>query len=181
MIRGATLTLTHRNGGLLTAFLALFVTFVGRSFWRLFCRSAHFIYSTAESQDCFYHQRQAILRNTNTAMTGLAYLTQVAWVSRNKSSTVSLRIVPLLIFAIVISTTFSVAGIFSSWVRSRKPFHRALPSSDTLLQLIRLNASMCLKLRSHNSIKQLLRLLLQRLRRAAALTSDIPQEILLLY
>lgn len=31
-VKGATITLTHRNGALLTAFLALFVAFAGTSF-----------------------------------------------------------------------------------------------------------------------------------------------------
>lgn len=34
-IFGLTLTLSHRNGAFLTAFLALFVTFVGTCFWRI--------------------------------------------------------------------------------------------------------------------------------------------------
>lgn len=54
-IQGATLTLSHQNGGLLTAFLALFITVVASSFWRLFCFAAHFKLSAGKSpQDGLY-------------------------------------------------------------------------------------------------------------------------------
>lgn len=56
-IEGATITLTHRDGGLLTAFIALFVTIVASSFWRLFCFAAHLKLSAMDApQDGLYRK-----------------------------------------------------------------------------------------------------------------------------
>lgn len=117
-IKGATLTLTHRDGGLLTAFLALFVTFAGRSFWRLFCFIAHACLSAgATPQDGLYHQRQAILRNATTGFIGLQYFVQLGWGWRNKALKSWLRIIPLITVTALLVVSFYVAGIFSSQVR----------------------------------------------------------------
>jgi hypothetical protein len=45
-VGGLTITLTRRDGGLLTAFLALFVGVVGTCFWRLSCFVLHWYLSS---------------------------------------------------------------------------------------------------------------------------------------
>lgn len=52
------LTLTQRDGGFLIAFLALFVSYVGTSFFRISCFAFHHFFSSAAPQDALYHQRQ---------------------------------------------------------------------------------------------------------------------------
>jgi hypothetical protein len=63
-VRGATLTLDRTRGGLLIAFLALFVSTSGRSVWKVARCLLHFAQSSEGSNDGLHNQRQAILRNT---------------------------------------------------------------------------------------------------------------------
>lgn len=41
LIAGATVTLGEREGGLLTAFIATFVTIVGAELWKIICYISH--------------------------------------------------------------------------------------------------------------------------------------------
>lgn len=111
-IAGGTLTLTRENGGLLIAFLALFVAAAGRSFWRLTRFILHTIFSSEERRDGVYHQRQAILRNTQIAMdAGLDLMySRVAWRGRSRSLDGKLTSVAAL--AITVATVFVVSGAF---------------------------------------------------------------------
>lgn len=117
LTRGATITLSKRDGGFLTAFLALFVAMVGKSFWRLFCLTAHTVFSSSAAQNGLYHQRQAILRNSNESVAGFKSLTQLAWSWRHRSTKLSLKMVPLMIVSAILMIGFYTAGIFSSKVR----------------------------------------------------------------
>ena len=120
-ISGATLTLRHRDAGLLTAFLALFVAVVGRSCWRLFCFVAHSFFSAALTpQDGLYHQRQAVLRNATTEVDGLEYFVKLAWHWRRKTGRLWLRIIPLISITALMITIFYIASIFSSQVCVRR-------------------------------------------------------------
>lgn len=113
-IRGATLTLTRRDAGFLSAFLALFVSVAGRSFWRLFCFIIHSRLSTNTLQDGLHHQRQAILRNAATDMMGLQYFLKLAWNWRKKATKQWLRLSPVIISTILITATFYAASLLSS-------------------------------------------------------------------
>ena len=116
-IQGATLTLTKDNGGFLSAFLALYVTLVGTSFWRLFCFAAHSLLSAkGEPQDGLYHQRQAIFRNSATGSVGLQYFFQVAWNWRNNARRSWMRVLPLFVLTVVIMVCFSASSILTSKV-----------------------------------------------------------------
>lgn len=114
-IRGATLTLTQRDGGLLLAFLALFVTVAGTCFWRIVCFVLHHKLSSETSKDGIYHQRQAILRNAANTMSGLWSLLQMNWVWRKHTQARPYRrILPLIMFSVIITSVFILASIFSS-------------------------------------------------------------------
>ena len=81
-VRGGTITVTQSNGSLLIAFIALFVATAGKSLWRLLCFALHSIWSQPSiPQDGWYHQRQAILRNSETALYGFWQLlcSMIAW------------------------------------------------------------------------------------------------------
>jgi hypothetical protein len=81
-VHGATVTLTQNNGGLLIAFVALFVGAAGKSFWKLLCFALHRLLSAPTvPQDGLYHQRQAILRNSETSLQGGCQLfkSMLAW------------------------------------------------------------------------------------------------------
>ena len=115
-VRGATITLTKEHGGFLIAFLAIYVGMVGKSFWRLGCFALHLSLSSSEPEDGLYHQRQAILRNSDTAQDGAWRLlvSMISW--RRRARRPVLRLLPLTLLAFLISTTFGVASIFSSHV-----------------------------------------------------------------
>ncbi|KAL9116911.1 MAG: hypothetical protein Q9187_006560 [Circinaria calcarea] len=116
-IRGATLTLTNRNGGLLTAFLALFVTVAGTSFWRIACFALHHLLSSEVARDGIYHQCQAILRNAANGTSGLWSLLRMNWVWRKCTKAQPYqRLLPLIVFTFTTLVAIALAGIFSSRV-----------------------------------------------------------------
>ncbi|KAF2143129.1 uncharacterized protein K452DRAFT_357536 [Aplosporella prunicola CBS 121167] len=113
---GATITLNRRDGGLLIAFLAMFVTVVGTSFWRIACFIFHQIYSSIDPQDALYHQRQAVLRNSANGANGLSGLANIIFAWRKVLPQINpfRRILPLTGFAIVCVAGFGLASTFSS-------------------------------------------------------------------
>jgi hypothetical protein len=116
-ISGATLTLTQRDGGLLAAFLALFVTIAGTSFWRIACFALHHLLSSKAASDGIYQQRQAILRNAANGASGLWSLLRMSWVWRKHTQAQPhQRILPLIVFTLTTLVAFTLAGIFSSRV-----------------------------------------------------------------
>lgn len=110
---GSTITMTQYNGNLLIAFLALFVSFVGTSLWRIIGYMLHRIFSTNAAQDGVYHQRQAILRNAANATDAIWDLTSILWNSRRETRSYR-RLMPSLATAVFSVSAFAVAGIFSS-------------------------------------------------------------------
>lgn len=115
-VRGATITLTPRDGALLIAFLAFYVGLAGSSFWRIACFAIHQTLSSDRSEDGLYHQRQAILRNSATDVVGLWNFLQTNWIWRRNASSPFRRILPLVAFSILNIAVFGIAGIFSSQV-----------------------------------------------------------------
>jgi hypothetical protein len=115
-ISGLTLTLTRQNGGLIIAFLAIFVGVAGRSFWRISCLLMHRLLSTASAQDGPYHQRLAILRNSDTAEAGLTRLIEAAFAWRKHGVQSMKRFLPISTYALVTAACFTAAGLFSSRV-----------------------------------------------------------------
>ncbi|KAF2634384.1 hypothetical protein P280DRAFT_554619 [Massarina eburnea CBS 473.64] len=117
-IEGATITLTRKNGGLLIAFIAIFVGAAGKSFWRLGCFLLHHILSNPTPQDGIYHQTQAILRNCDTAQDAAWSLLQVIWAWRVpvRFRKPFPRLFGIIIMALIVSVSFGVAGVFSSQI-----------------------------------------------------------------
>ncbi|KAF2660683.1 hypothetical protein K491DRAFT_774588 [Lophiostoma macrostomum CBS 122681] len=115
-INGVTWTLTRQDGGLLIAFLAIFLGAAGRSFWRISCFFIHRLLSTSAAEDALYHQRQAILRNSDTAFDGFWRLLETSYGWRKRDARPFRRLLPLCAYAFVIALCFAVAGIFSSRV-----------------------------------------------------------------
>lgn len=112
--QGATLTLSRDTGGLLIAFLALYVSTTGQSFWRLGCFFLHRMFSSSERQDGLYHQRQAILRNAESAHNTVLALICTGYYWRKIAEKPWRRLSPLLTFAVTIAGAFSVAGKYYS-------------------------------------------------------------------
>ncbi|KAF2491600.1 hypothetical protein BU16DRAFT_468495 [Lophium mytilinum] len=118
-IYGATLTLDRQSGGLLIAFLALYVGTTGRSFWKLVSSSLHHIYSSPAASDGIYHQRQAVLRNSQSAPDAAItlILASVAW--RERAQRIWRRTLPVLVVSLIVAATFATAGILSSRVTTK--------------------------------------------------------------
>jgi hypothetical protein len=112
VIRGATLTLDRNRGGLLIAFLALFVSASGRSFWKLARCCLYYVNSTNESSDGVHLQRQAILRNTSLPLDAALEFTSLyhSW-RRRANSTFRRTFLPAFL-ALVLATSFIVAGTY---------------------------------------------------------------------
>lgn len=127
---GSTLTLDRRDGGLLTSFLALFITFVGAAFWRLSCFILHQFLSTEAPRDGIYHQRQAVLRNAAESGSGLWTLGKVFWAWRKTPNRPYLRLLPLCLFTAVCLGAFAVAGIFSSKIATSTGTEVLIASSN---------------------------------------------------
>lgn len=111
---GATMTLSHRNGALLIAFLAIFVTTAGTSFWRIVCFAVHQLGSSRMPKDGLYHQRQAILRNAANEASGISALFRLYWAWRGRARDSLRRMLPLLCLNLIIMSIFAGAGILSS-------------------------------------------------------------------
>lgn len=117
-IYGATFTIHEREAGLLGAFLAIYVSFVGGQFWRILCYCMHQAVSGKPSRhiDAPYRQTQVLLRNSEGAGGGFWEFAGVSfrWKGRRRKPVVQCII--FAIVALVNLSAFGVASIFSSEV-----------------------------------------------------------------
>lgn len=115
-ILGSTLALSSRDGGLLTTFLAIFVSAAGAALWRILSYIIHQARASREHQDGLHHQQQNILRNTSSAGGASVQFTQLIWYWRKFAKRPLRRSLPLAFFALLNLVLFAVAGVFSSQV-----------------------------------------------------------------
>ncbi|KAF2691131.1 hypothetical protein K458DRAFT_438815 [Lentithecium fluviatile CBS 122367] len=113
---GATLTLRRQHGGFLIAFLAIYVSLTGKSFWKIARFLLHSYFSSAATTDGVYHQRQNVLRNAKAAPDAVAevFWIMLAWRPRARR-TVS-RLMFVMVVAFFVTAGFVTAGVFSSRV-----------------------------------------------------------------
>jgi hypothetical protein len=109
-LQGATLTLDRRSGSLLIAVLALYVGATGNAFWKISRFILHYVLSSTTHPDGVYHQRQAILRNSETPLDAVLILIKATFSWRLRARRSYIRLVPVLILALLIWAAFSVAG-----------------------------------------------------------------------
>jgi len=121
-ITGLTLTTTLQNGGLLIAFLALFTTFTGTCFWTIVSFALHQSMSRKTPASALYHQKQVIIRNSETSTSALWKLSRMSWAWRKVVVPPALlRSVSLpLILSLATFCAFNTAGIFSSRVATTR-------------------------------------------------------------
>jgi hypothetical protein len=117
-VLGSTLTMTQRNGALLVALVAIFITFVGGRLWRIFCFAIHHQKSAAEPRDGIYHQRQAILKNADNATAGLISWYQLLKAWRKVGYQPYRRVLPIALFTILMAAGFTAASLLSSRIAS---------------------------------------------------------------
>jgi hypothetical protein len=109
---GLTLTLKRQEANLLIAFTAFFIALVSTRFWRIVCFAFHRHYATPSPQNTVYHQRQAILRNSSAAESGMLLLLQLIWANGRNGLGVLLSVV----VAAFCVAAFAVAGGLSSQI-----------------------------------------------------------------
>lgn len=110
-VHGATLTLDRKRGGLLIAFLALFVSTSGRSIWKILRVFLHFVYSSDKSLDGVHLQRQAILRNTPMALDAAFEFTLIFHAWRRRGANLLRKLLLPAALALSLALAFIVAGI----------------------------------------------------------------------
>jgi hypothetical protein len=113
---GATITLSARNGGLLTSFLGVFVTIVGGQFWLILSFIIHQIRASKEPRDGLHHQQHNILRNSTSAGPAAYQFTQLAIYWRHHARQSFRRSMPWAILGACYLSLFGIAGVFSSEV-----------------------------------------------------------------
>jgi hypothetical protein len=114
LLRGVTLTLDRRSGGLFIAFLALFVGATGRGVWKITRFLLHFVLSAEFNQDGVYHQRQAILRNALLAQDAAQELLEMTFVWRTRTEAACCKIMPTALLAALVSVASVTAGTNSN-------------------------------------------------------------------
>lgn len=117
-ILGATLTLSQRNGSLLTAFLGIFVTIAGGACWRILSFLVHQLRAGHDWKDknVLHHQQQVIFRNSVSSTATTWQMIRLAWNQRKLDKKQIQRNVPFVILALCNTLLFAVAGVFSSAV-----------------------------------------------------------------
>jgi hypothetical protein len=110
----ATLTLNRQTGGLIIAFLAIFIGTTARSFWKIIRFLLYLSNSTPDSQDGVYHQQQAVLRNSALALDAVLELSQSGLAWRSRANRIRPRITLAVLSATVISIISIVSGIAQS-------------------------------------------------------------------
>ena len=113
-IIGATLTLGDRSGGLLTAFIATFVTIVGAQLFRILTYIFHQSRSQQLAQDGLYHQQQVIFRNTTTPGSAAWGFLMQWWTWSGKARLTLVRTIPWAFFCLSYMLLFGAAAVFSS-------------------------------------------------------------------
>ena len=127
-ILGSTLTLSTRDGGLLTAFIAIFVTLAGAAFWKILSYLLHQYRASEEYQPAIHQQEQLVLRNTTSPADAAWQFAQIGFYWRNIVSKSILRSLPLVFLALFNVGLFGLASIFSSYV-TRAPGDETLITS----------------------------------------------------
>lgn len=111
-IHGATLTLTSDNGGLLIAFLAIFVGAAAGSFWKIARYVLHMSFSSEKKLDAVHHQRQAILRNTQLPSDAALDLLMARFAWRGRAKKLDRKLTFVAFFAFIVYAAFTVAGMW---------------------------------------------------------------------
>lgn len=109
-IRGATLTIDRQAGGLIIAFLALFIAATTRSFWKIVRFLAHTAGSVSSKQNGIYHQKQAILRNQSLARDAVVDLVRLIYVWRDRAIGVKRQMTLLTFVALAVSIASVASG-----------------------------------------------------------------------
>ena len=110
------MTLTQREGGLLIAFLGIFVTFTGAATWRIMSYAIHQARAKTGPRTALYHQQQVVLRDNSTSGVAVWEFCRLFWAWRKLATRPFVRSLPLVLLAFCNMILFTLAGVFSSEV-----------------------------------------------------------------
>ena len=115
-ILGATFTLKEHHGSLLIAFLAIYVAGAGAAIWRIISYAVHQFRANPEPSDGLHHQQQIIFRNVTTPGDAAwsFFLLPFYWSGHARRPIA--RSWPLILFALLNTILFGLAGVFSAEV-----------------------------------------------------------------
>ena len=128
-VKGATVTMSPRDGTYLIAFLALFVRVAGNAFWDILSCVVFLFRSRTTAEDALFHQQQLLLR-CGTSDVGVAWhFWSLGWRWRRHVTQPWLRTLPILLTAVAHIVLFGVAGVFVSRVAETRAEVLLVPST----------------------------------------------------
>jgi hypothetical protein len=114
LVLGSTITLSARNGAILTSFIATFVTIVGAQLWKIICFILHQSRASQEPEDGLYHQHQNVFRNSNTPGGAAWSFMLQSWYWWGRARQSFRRSLPWALFSILYIVIFAVLSVFGS-------------------------------------------------------------------
>ncbi|KAL0944938.1 uncharacterized protein CTRU02_202825 [Colletotrichum truncatum] len=129
-VQGVTITLSARDGGLLLAFIAIFVTFVTTRAWRIIAFAAHQSMASGGKHDGLYYQRQFILRNITSPIAAAWLFMQQSWYWRPFANKGLARTVPWALCALAYAGLFAAAAVFSAEISTGASKFRLLKATN---------------------------------------------------
>ncbi|GFF93092.1 hypothetical protein IFM47457_10892 [Aspergillus lentulus] len=134
-IHGATITLSAQNAGLLTAFLALFVSVSAGHLWRIISFVVHQFHSSRKPRDALHHQQQVIFKNTTSPAALIWEFTLLSLAWRRKAQHSLLRNLLFIVMAIIWLALTGSAAILSARVTKPAGSHCLIMSPHCGLYL----------------------------------------------
>ena len=110
---GATLTVTRQTGGLVIAFVALFIAAAARSVWKIIRFALHMGFTSPFGQGGVHHQRQAILRNIPLPNDAVIQSLQLGYVWRRRAQHSWVRAFTVVLAATIVSLGSSALGVYA--------------------------------------------------------------------
>jgi hypothetical protein len=133
--------LSSRNGNILIAIFALFVSLSGGQSWSILSFLAHQVCTTRASKDGLWHQQQAVLRNNRSDVSSVWQLMKISWAWRLESVRSTRRSLGLILLGLFHLGLFFGTGAFVPYIVSvdnevllaSSPFCGPLPPTGGVL------------------------------------------------
>lgn len=114
LILGSTVTLSARNGAILTAFIATFVTVIGTQLWKILCFIFHQSRVSQAPKDGLHHQHQNVFRNSSTPGEAAWSFMLQSWHWWGRARRAWMRSLPWAFFSMSYIVTFAALSVFGS-------------------------------------------------------------------
>lgn len=114
LVLGSTITLSSRNGAVLTAFIATFIAIVSALLWKILCFGLHQSRVSQGPKDGLYHQQQNVFRNSGTPGGAAWSFMLQSWHWSGRARNTLLRSLPWVLFSTAYVVVFTVLSIFGS-------------------------------------------------------------------